>query len=160
MDNIILAQLSCPWMTPCFTYFSGLYYKPITIINDDSSVIDKLETSLIDNAWVVIYDHHMFILQATGVCNLIMCINISLHFHVIFFNLKFLLKADICDVTFSHKIFEFSPFLGFTLYLSLYLGLLCLSYFAFQAIPFFLCLGLTCITKSNPSKSACFVTAD
>jgi hypothetical protein len=77
MDNIILAQLSCPWMTPCFTYFSGLYYKPITIINDDSSVIDKLETSLIENARVVIYIHHMFIAQATGVCNLIMCINIS-----------------------------------------------------------------------------------
>jgi hypothetical protein len=160
MDNIILAQLSCPWITPCFAYFSGLYYKLITIINDDSSVINKLETSLIDDARVVIYIHHMFIAQATGVCNLIMCINISLHFHVIFFTFKFILQADISDVIFYHQMFEFSPFLGFTLYLSLYLGLLCLSYFAFQAIPFFLCLGLTCITKTNPPKSACFVTAD
>ncbi len=32
---------------------SGLYYKPITFVNDDSSVINKLETSLIDDARVV-----------------------------------------------------------------------------------------------------------
>ncbi len=36
------------------------------IINDDSSVVNKLETSLIDDARVIIYDHHMFIVQATG----------------------------------------------------------------------------------------------
>jgi hypothetical protein len=45
----------------------GLYYKPITIVNDDPSVINKLETSLIDDGRVVIYDHHMFIVQATGI---------------------------------------------------------------------------------------------
>jgi hypothetical protein len=44
---------------------SGLYYKPMTIINDDSRVINKLEASLTDNARVVIYDRHMFIVQAT-----------------------------------------------------------------------------------------------
>jgi hypothetical protein len=44
---------------------SGLYYKPIMIINDDSRVINKLETSLTDNNRVVIYDRHMFIVQAT-----------------------------------------------------------------------------------------------
>ncbi len=44
---------------------SGLYYKPIMIVNDDSRVINKLETGLTDNARVVIYDHHMFIVQAT-----------------------------------------------------------------------------------------------
>jgi len=43
---------------------SGLYYKPMTIVNDDSRVITKLETSLTDDARVVIYDHHMFIVQA------------------------------------------------------------------------------------------------
>jgi hypothetical protein len=37
----------------------------MTIINDDSSVITKLETSLTDDARVVIYDCHMFIVQAT-----------------------------------------------------------------------------------------------
>jgi hypothetical protein len=36
------------------------------IINDDPRVITKLETSLIDGARVVIYDRHMFIVQATG----------------------------------------------------------------------------------------------
>ncbi len=36
------------------------------IVNDDSRVINKLEASLTDNARVVIYDRHMFIVQATG----------------------------------------------------------------------------------------------
>jgi hypothetical protein len=36
------------------------------IINDDSKVVNKLEASLTDDARVVIYDRHMFIVQATG----------------------------------------------------------------------------------------------
>jgi hypothetical protein len=44
----------------------GLYYKPMLIVNDDCMVITKLETSLTDDARVVIYDRHMFIVQATG----------------------------------------------------------------------------------------------
>ncbi len=43
----------------------GLYYKPMTIVNDDSRVINKLEASLTDDTIVVIYDCHMFIVQAT-----------------------------------------------------------------------------------------------
>ncbi len=39
----------------------GLYYKPITIINDYSSIVNKLETSLIDDDRVIIYNCHMFI---------------------------------------------------------------------------------------------------
>ncbi len=46
--------------------FSGLYYKPITIVNDDSRVVNKLEPSLTDDARVVIYDRHMFMVHATG----------------------------------------------------------------------------------------------
>ncbi len=45
---------------------SGLYYKPMTIVNDDSRVINKLEASITDDNRVVFYDHHMFIVQATG----------------------------------------------------------------------------------------------
>ncbi len=45
---------------------SGLYYKPMMIVNDDSRVITKLETSLPDNARVVTYDRDMFIVQTTG----------------------------------------------------------------------------------------------
>ncbi len=45
---------------------NGLYYKPIMIINDDSRVVNKLEASLTDGARVVIYDRHMFIVQATA----------------------------------------------------------------------------------------------
>ncbi len=36
------------------------------IVNDDSRVVTMLETSLTDDARVVIYDRHMFIVQATG----------------------------------------------------------------------------------------------
>jgi hypothetical protein len=44
-----------------------MYYKPIAIINVDSSVINKLETSLTDDARVIIYDRHMFIEKTTRV---------------------------------------------------------------------------------------------
>ncbi len=46
---------------------SGLYYKPMMIVNDYSRVINKFETSLTDDARVIIYDRHMFIVQATDV---------------------------------------------------------------------------------------------
>ena len=38
----------------------------MTIVNDDSRVVNKLEASLTEDARVVIYDRHMFIVQATG----------------------------------------------------------------------------------------------
>ncbi len=38
----------------------------MTIVNDDSSIVNKLGASLTDDARVAIYDHHMFIGQATG----------------------------------------------------------------------------------------------
>jgi uncharacterized protein YtpQ (UPF0354 family) len=38
----------------------------MTIINDDSRVVTKLETSHTDDARVVIYDCHIFIVHATG----------------------------------------------------------------------------------------------
>jgi hypothetical protein len=49
------------WRQTC-----GLYYNPMTIVNDDSRVINKLEASLTDVARVVIYDRHMFKVEATG----------------------------------------------------------------------------------------------
>ncbi len=42
----------------------------MTIVNDDSMVFTKLETSLTDDTRVVIYDLHMFIVQATEIANL------------------------------------------------------------------------------------------
>ncbi len=42
---------------------SGLYYKPMMMVNGDSRVVTKLETSLTDDARVIIYGHHMFIVQ-------------------------------------------------------------------------------------------------
>ncbi len=37
----------------------------MTIANDESRVIKKLEASLTDDSRVIIYDRHMFIVQAT-----------------------------------------------------------------------------------------------
>jgi hypothetical protein len=39
----------------------GLYYKPMMIVNDDARIVNKLDASLTDDARVVIYDRHMFI---------------------------------------------------------------------------------------------------
>ncbi len=39
----------------------------MTIVNDDYRVINKLETSLTGDARVIIYNRHMFIVQATDV---------------------------------------------------------------------------------------------
>ncbi len=44
-----------------------LYYKHMMIVNDNSRVINKLEASLTNDARVIIYDCHMFIVQATDV---------------------------------------------------------------------------------------------
>ncbi len=58
----LLGEYNFFWIVPC-----GLYYKPMTIVNDDSRVmvVNKLEASLTDDARVIIYDCQMFIGQAT-----------------------------------------------------------------------------------------------
>ncbi len=38
----------------------------MTTVNYATSVVNKLEALLTDDARVVIYDHHVFIVQATG----------------------------------------------------------------------------------------------
>jgi hypothetical protein len=43
----------------------GLYYKHITIVNDNSSIINKGRVSLTDNTRVIIDDRNMIIKQAT-----------------------------------------------------------------------------------------------
>ncbi len=45
---------------------SGLYFKLMMIVNDNSRVVNKLEDTLTDDARVIIYDCHIFIVQATG----------------------------------------------------------------------------------------------
>ncbi len=47
-------------------WYSGLYYKHMTIVNDDSSVVRKWSHTLINDARIVIYDRNVFIIQATG----------------------------------------------------------------------------------------------
>jgi len=37
----------------------------MTIVNDNSRVVNKLEASLNDDARVIIYDRHMFLIQVT-----------------------------------------------------------------------------------------------
>ncbi len=51
---------------PSKAHSCGLYYKPMTILNDDARIVNKPDASLTDNARVIIYDRHMFIVQATG----------------------------------------------------------------------------------------------
>ncbi len=48
-----------------FKNSSGLYYKHVTIINDDSGFVIKLSFKLIDAVRGIIYNRHMFIVQAT-----------------------------------------------------------------------------------------------
>ena len=45
----------------------------MTIVNDDSRVVNKLEASLTDDTRVVIYDRHMFIVQSTEAVFLVVC---------------------------------------------------------------------------------------
>ncbi len=51
---------------------NGLYYKHVTIVNYASSGFNKLRASHNDDARVVIYDPHMFIVQATDQTYLIL----------------------------------------------------------------------------------------
>jgi hypothetical protein len=44
----------------------GRYYKDTAIVKYASSIVNKLEALLTDDARVVIYDRHVFIVQATG----------------------------------------------------------------------------------------------
>jgi hypothetical protein len=44
----------------------GLYYKHMTVVNDNSSVIIKWSFKLTDAARGIIYDCYMFIVQPTG----------------------------------------------------------------------------------------------
>ncbi len=45
--------------------FSDLYYKHFTIVNYDSSIVNRFGASFTDDARGVIYDRHMFVVQAT-----------------------------------------------------------------------------------------------
>ncbi len=47
----------------------------MTIVNDNSRVINKLKTYLTDDARVVIYDRHMFIVHVTGQPHLTVLMN-------------------------------------------------------------------------------------
>jgi hypothetical protein len=53
-------------MSKMSSNFSGLLYKHVMIVNYASSGVNKLKDSLNDDARVVNYDCHMFIVQATG----------------------------------------------------------------------------------------------
>jgi hypothetical protein len=71
--TLLLNKLECLWTHSFMARLgedhetSGLYYKHMTIVNYTSSVVNKLWALLTDDARVIIYDHRVFILQATGV---------------------------------------------------------------------------------------------
>ncbi len=64
---ICWSKLACLTAVNSLFQTCGLYYKPMTIANDDYSVVNKLGASLTDDARVVIYDCNMFIVQTTDV---------------------------------------------------------------------------------------------
>ncbi len=72
-----------------YVHFCGLYYKPMMIVNEGSKVVTMLETSLTEDARVIIYDRHMFILQAT----VFLCFSLCIH------------KQDLSLSTIMHHIF-------------------------------------------------------
>ncbi len=55
----------------------GLYYKHITIVNYDSSIVIKFGASLIVDARVIIYNHHMFIALTCGDYAIKPCQNVT-----------------------------------------------------------------------------------
>ncbi len=67
MIKSIFQECQCKSNDISTDIYCDLYYKPMTIINDDSRVINKLEASLSNNARVIIYDCYMFMVQATDV---------------------------------------------------------------------------------------------
>ncbi len=58
LENVFQKPLQC--FGSC-----GLYYKHTMIVNYASSSINKLEALLTDDARVITYDRHVFIVQAT-----------------------------------------------------------------------------------------------
>jgi hypothetical protein len=67
MIKPIFWSTSVKAMTSGSDLYCDLYYKPMTIVNNDSRVINKLEASLSNNARVIIYDCYMFMVQDTDV---------------------------------------------------------------------------------------------
>ncbi len=61
---------------------SVLYYKHFTIINYDSSIINELGASLTGDASVIIYCHHMFIVQAPDVISMRNVVQLKVHTHM------------------------------------------------------------------------------
>jgi hypothetical protein len=60
-------------------HIRGLYYKNLTIIYYDSGIVNKFGASLTDDATVIIYNHHMFITQATDLVEYL-CIGLEVDF--------------------------------------------------------------------------------
>ncbi len=66
MLNVTMLLLYWVTLSATIEAVCGLYYKPLTIVNDEARIINKLDASLTDDITVVIYDRHMFIVQAPG----------------------------------------------------------------------------------------------
>jgi hypothetical protein len=70
----------------------GMYYKQVTIVNDDSSIISKLNFKLIDNPRVVIYDHNRFITQTLGCSTFFIFVNALKYDKLVCLSLESLFK--------------------------------------------------------------------
>ncbi len=84
----------------------GLYYKHITIINDNSSVFNKWQVSLTDNTRVIIYNRNMFIIQATVYFN----VSIMFFLPVLFFLneiIYFCIIRSFLSLSLCHSVYHF-----------------------------------------------------
>ena len=66
--RLIFTILHCVFVVSTLAFAPGtcgLYYKHLTIVNDNSSIISKWSFKLLDDSRVVIYNLHMFIVQIT-----------------------------------------------------------------------------------------------
>ncbi len=70
----------------------GLYYKQVMIVNEDSSINIKWSFKLIDNPWVVIYDHNRFITQTLGCSTFFIFINALKYDKLVCLSLESLFK--------------------------------------------------------------------
>ncbi len=66
----LLMMLESSFKIVTCLYNKPLYYKHTAIINYASSVINKLEALFTYDARVVIYNCHVFKVQATGACTI------------------------------------------------------------------------------------------
>ncbi len=136
------------WKMP-FSHICGLYYKHVAIVNDDSSIISKWSFKLRDDPRVIIYDHHRFIIQATGNIHYF-----TLHLLLVSSSLSLLFILSFCFLLLSF-FYLFTPFFLFTISFFCLSPLFLLS-FIFICVSLFFLFALFLFTLLSFSSHSLF----